>query len=118
MRTHMQEEIMKVLRMHPHTFIYFCDPITVNGGRVRDYAVGVFSYLLNVHVFMLSNEVSATNTKIYATVGPHERSQWHAMDTNDLDFCQLYHGQLKMARSLFQVYMEKESADEPDERRA
>jgi len=112
----LREEIKEVLRCHPHTFIYFCDPVTRIERKTRDYAIGVYNYMLDVHVFMM-NDRGATFGTIFACYGPLMQGYWHAFKENDgadYEFCRLFTEQFRDVRVAFAELMHDETNNADD----
>lgn len=109
----LREEIKEVLRLHPHTFIYFAEPVTREGkgGRPRDMAIGVYNFMLDVYVFLMNDRGRSFGT-LYACYGTLHGGYWHAFREDvDIEFCQLFTEQLKQVRFAFAELMHMEAND-------
>ena len=101
--SYMLAETKNVLEYHPHSFIYFCQPLTraSKDGPVRDRAIGVYNWLLDIHIFGLNG----STTKVHATLGPLYRG-WHTF--GDVELRELFEARLLDVRSMFSVLMDME----------
>lgn len=86
---HVRDELLIVLGLPPETFVYFDRPVTVTSvnGNVRDRAIGLWNYALDIHIFSLDENTG----RLFACFGPVGKSYWYAFRDEALFDAYLIH---------------------------